>query len=81
MQLLQRVYSTVRVLAFDDIAARSAATLSKELRKQGLQIGLKDTFIAGICIRHQIPLLTRNVNHFARIENLEVITPENLLGL
>jgi tRNA(fMet)-specific endonuclease VapC len=73
--------SLTSVLPVDVEAITQAIQIERKLKFQGQSIGLPNTFIAGICLAQEIPLLTRNVNHFARIENLEVITPENLPGI
>ncbi|MBI5047876.1 MAG: type II toxin-antitoxin system VapC family toxin [Deltaproteobacteria bacterium] len=41
-----------------------------------MDIGVKDSFIAGICEAHNLPLLTRNIKHFNRIPNLKLISLE-----
>ncbi len=77
-QLLYQVYLAVNTLAFDDEAARHTARIMKTHRDNEWQIGLNDALVAGICIAAQIPLLTRKVRSFRHIENLHVITPEDL---
>jgi predicted nucleic acid-binding protein len=41
-------------------------------------IGLADILSAGICLSNELPLLTRNVDHFNRIEGLKLVTPDGL---
>ena len=41
-------------------------------------IGLADILSAGICLANDLPLLTRNVEHFNRIEGLKLVTPDGL---
>ncbi len=43
------------------------------VQKSGMDIGVKDSFIAGICESHNMPLLTRNINHFKRIPSIKLI--------
>lgn len=45
-----------------------------KLRKLGRIIGDFDLLIASICLRHKLILLTRNKDHFERIDNLEIVT-------
>jgi tRNA(fMet)-specific endonuclease VapC len=70
----------MRILPFDDMAARRAAKLHDELIRANQEIGIKDVLIAAICLEHNLPLLTTNVNHFARVPGLQVISPEELLS-
>jgi predicted nucleic acid-binding protein len=59
---------TIVPLTTDD--ARSAAELRRELEKAGQSIGMADSLIAGICVRHRAVLITRNRAHFERVPNL-----------
>jgi tRNA(fMet)-specific endonuclease VapC len=76
--LFQELLGIVSVLPLDHAAARAAAQVYEQLRVQGLPIGLQDTLIAGTCIAHTVPLLTRNVEHLSRIELLAVIAPAHI---
>ena len=80
-QLLYQVYLAVNTLAFDDEAARHTARIMKDHRANERQIGLNDALVAGICIAAQVPLLTRKVRSFRYVEDLQIITPEDLAEL
>jgi tRNA(fMet)-specific endonuclease VapC len=69
----------MRVLAFDDAAARRAAKLHDDLIRNNQEIGIKDILIAAICLEHTLPLVTTNIAHFVRVPNLQIISPEELL--
>ena len=74
----------VHVLPFDKEAARIAAEIDVMLHNKGKPIELWDVFIAAICIRNSLPIVTRNTTHFNMIEKetkyrLEVLTPEQAL--
>jgi tRNA(fMet)-specific endonuclease VapC len=43
-----------------------------------MSISLSDTLVAGICLAADLPLLTRNVKHFDRVDGLKLITPNSL---
>ncbi|MBI5486273.1 MAG: type II toxin-antitoxin system VapC family toxin [Deltaproteobacteria bacterium] len=58
------------ILPLDAEDARSAATVRRELGRSGRSIGMADSLIAGICVRHRAILITRNQAHFGRIPNL-----------
>lgn len=53
--------------------AKRAARLDADLLRQNLQIGIKDIFIAATCLESDLPLLTINTRHFARIPEIELI--------
>ncbi|HEY76906.1 MAG TPA: type II toxin-antitoxin system VapC family toxin [Thermoflexia bacterium] len=76
--LFNDLLDLVQVLPFDLNAAREAARIDAQLRGQGAPIGLPDTLIAGVCVAHGIPLLTRNTVHYERVEGLAVIHADQL---
>lgn len=71
--------SLMTILPFDEAAARRTATLHNELLQNGLDIGIKDTMIAASALEHNLPLLTLNERHFARVPMLQVISVEQFL--
>ena len=66
--------NSILILPFTKEASEKAALLLNSLKKKGTPIGLKDTLIAAIAINNDIPLLTRNLKHFNKIENLKIET-------
>jgi tRNA(fMet)-specific endonuclease VapC len=62
-----------RTLPVDHAAALIAGEVYVRLRGLGLEIGLNDSLLAGTCLRFDLPLATRNVRHFARVEGLRLI--------
>jgi tRNA(fMet)-specific endonuclease VapC len=56
-------------------AALHAGALFCELRSAGAGIEVRDAMQAGICLEAQVPLVTRNVRHFARVPGLQVTEP------
>ena len=76
----------VTVLPFDGESAGIAAEIDATLHKKGKPVGLRDVFIAAICCRNEVPLVTRNVSHFNLIARetkckLEIFTPEEALQI
>jgi predicted nucleic acid-binding protein len=53
-----------------------AAAIDADLRRQGLEIGASDVWIAAAALERALPVLTANVGHFTRIDGLEVIPYE-----
>lgn len=74
--LINRLLRYVTVIPFDDAAARKAAAFHYSLTSKGMDIGIKDAFIAAMCEVHKLPLLTRNVRHFSRIPGLKLLSLE-----
>lgn len=67
--------AAVPVLALDSEAAGLAAEVGSTLRSGGGLIPTADLAIAGICLSLDVPLLTRNLGHFQRIEGLRLMDP------
>jgi len=63
----------VDVLPLDRKSAIAAARIRRELDASGQAIGMGDSLIAGICLAHDLPLLTRNKRHFARVRDLVLV--------
>ena len=64
----------VSTLPFGTPEARSAVRIQHALLDRGERIGAVDVLIAGTAIAHSIPVLTRNVEEFERVEGLTVAT-------
>jgi len=61
------------VLPFTLNVAKKAANIQAELRSAHKEIGLPDTFIAATCLAENIPLLTGNKKHYARVKGIKLI--------
>lgn len=59
-------------LAVDGPVAMQAARIRRNLRLSGSLIGDFDILIAATALRHRIPLVTDNADHFGRIKGLNV---------
>lgn len=61
------------VLDFDSATARAWARLLADLKKQGLNMPVKDSLIAATALAHNLPVATRNFSDFrhagVRLEN------------
>lgn len=62
-----------RTLELDLASAVLAGEVATALRASGRPIGLADCLQAGICLRHHLPLATRNIKHFGRVAGLELV--------
>jgi tRNA(fMet)-specific endonuclease VapC len=66
----------VKILGFDSESAEIAAKERLRLLKQNKQFEIRDILIAGIAIKHQIPLATLNIKHFVDFINIELVSME-----
>lgn len=64
--------SRFQSLPFDDECAAYSAVVRVALEARGKPIGPNDTLIAGIALRHNLTLVTRNLREFQRVPNLRV---------
>ena len=74
-ETVRKVLTPIRVLPFDEAAARSAAEIRRDLEKRGRAIDMADYLIAGIASSASATLLTRNRSHFERVVGLRVESP------
>lgn len=67
-----RAMDRMEPLPFDTETAHTAATLQRDLRTSGAQIGTVDAMIAATALEHGHAVLTRNVAEFERVPDLTV---------
>ncbi len=59
-----------RTVPLDLASALRGGEVAADLRALGREIGFADCLQAGICLRHDLPLATRNRKHFDRVPGL-----------
>ncbi|MDQ3153938.1 MAG: type II toxin-antitoxin system VapC family toxin [Actinomycetota bacterium] len=62
-----------RTVPLDLASALRAGAVASALQERGTGIGLADCLQAGICLRHDLPLATRNRKHFERVDGLRLV--------
>ncbi len=72
-QALDAFLQVIRVLPFDEAAARAAAAVRRTLEQAGTPIGPLDTLIAGTAIAHSAVLVTHNAREFGRVRGLKAV--------
>lgn len=72
---VERVLRGARIYPLHEQAARRAAELHAELKREGRTLHERDTLIAGTCLAFGLSLLTRNVRHFGRVRGLRLLAP------
>jgi tRNA(fMet)-specific endonuclease VapC len=60
-------------MPLDPPSALRAGQVASTLQERGAGIGLADCLQAGICLRHDLPLATRNRTHFERVDGLRLV--------
>jgi predicted nucleic acid-binding protein len=73
LQKFEEFISINTILPLTVHAARIAAEVFADLKKKGQPIGHTDCLIAGIAITNELELVTNNIDHFNRIQGLEVV--------
>ena len=69
---VRQLVEDLEAFELDRKSSTIAAEIRRELDAAGQAIGTADCLIAGICLAHNVPLLTRNRRHFSRVPNLEL---------
>jgi toxin FitB len=68
-----------RILSFDRRAAYETAAWQAQRKKAGRPVETRDAQIAGIALARNIPIATRDVDHFALLE-VKVVNPWGEVG-
>lgn len=66
-----------RTIPLDAAASLRGGEVAAALSRQGRPIGFADCLQAGVCLRHEIPLATRNRRHFDRVTGLKLFEPDH----
>ncbi|MBF0103888.1 MAG: type II toxin-antitoxin system VapC family toxin [Deltaproteobacteria bacterium] len=72
LTLLKKFFSQFESYPFDDDAASYYGVTRAILTKAETPIGANDLIIAGICLNHDLVLVTRNKKEFERVPGLKV---------
>lgn len=79
LQDLELLMRATQVVELDAVAALRAGAVYRGLKVKGQLIEIPDLLIAGCCLREDLPLLTRNVEHFRRVSELTLLEAGQLL--
>lgn len=69
---INQITKGIKVLPYDEKAARRYAEIQADLTRSGKSIGYADMQIAGIALARKLIFVTNNVRHFARIPHLTI---------
>jgi tRNA(fMet)-specific endonuclease VapC len=69
---VRMILNDLEILTFDVAAAEEYGPLRARLEKKGFKLDEADLRIASIALAHGCTLVTGNVRHFARVEDLAV---------
>lgn len=73
-QDVRTLLEALEILPLDGKGAELAGGVRRLLLARNEDIGVADSLVAGVCLRHEATLLTRNREHFARVDNLRLGT-------
>ncbi|MFC6906027.1 type II toxin-antitoxin system VapC family toxin [Halalkalicoccus tibetensis] len=71
-QRIEAVLDSKQVYPADSAVMKKAGRIDGRLAAEGRAVGMGDTIIAATGLVHEEPVLTRNVDHFERIDGLTV---------
>ncbi|MEH2443632.1 type II toxin-antitoxin system VapC family toxin [Nostoc sp.] len=71
LQQFLTIVSSQEILSFDLTEAVLAGKIYADLETTGKRIGYPDCMIAAIAIRHNLTLVTGNLSHYQRIQDLD----------
>ncbi len=65
---VEELLKWIEVLNLDYKSAILAGDILRDLKKKGKPIDFRDLFIGSICIKENIPLVSRNIKDFKRLK-------------
>ncbi len=71
-RITSEVLSRVTILSLDVSETEIAGQLLASFKKSGRLIGLEDVLISSTALSHKCIMVTANVRHFLRVDNLSV---------
>ncbi|WP_241430863.1 PIN domain-containing protein [Natronolimnohabitans innermongolicus] len=69
---IENVLETRSVYPADGAVMKKAGRIDGRLTLEGRAIGISDTIIGATALIHEEPVLTRNVDHFERVDGLDI---------
>ena len=69
---IKEILQTITVLPLDLESAKISGEIERKLLKESIVIDPEDAMIAGIAIKNNQRLLTRNLKHFSKIKSLKI---------
>lgn len=69
---IEAVLDSKRTYPVDGAVMRKAGRIDGQLTSEGRAIGMGDTVIGATALVHEEPVLTENVEHFERINGLDI---------
>jgi tRNA(fMet)-specific endonuclease VapC len=76
---IETLIQAVTILPLDVIEAVIAGKIYTQLKLNGKLIGTHDILIAAVCVANTLPFYTKNVAHFSKVEEIQVLSTEELL--
>lgn len=76
---LELLAQAAYLVYLDGPSALQAGAVYRELRAAGQLLETADLLIAGCCLASQLPLLTRNTEHFSRVRGLQLLEAKEIL--
>jgi len=76
---LELLAQAAHLVYLDGPSALRAGAVYRELKAKGQLLEMADLLIAGCCLSGGLPLLTRNTEHFGRVQGLELLEAEEIL--
>jgi predicted nucleic acid-binding protein len=67
------MYLAQGIGVIDKVVLDIASTVKLKMQKQGKGISDDDLFIAAYCLKHNLPLVTNNTDHFKNVEGLKIL--------
>ncbi len=69
---VEMIFNNIKIYDFDKKSASIFSTLKSDMQTKGIVVADMDLMIASIALANGEKLITNNLKHFSKIENLEL---------
>ncbi len=66
----KKILQNLNIFSFDQKSSDEASSILAHLKNIGKIVGIKDVMIAGICRSNKLDLITKNIDHFKNMNDL-----------
>jgi tRNA(fMet)-specific endonuclease VapC len=80
LKQIETLVQEMTVLPLNTVEAAIAGRIYTQLKSRGKLVGTHDILIAATCVANDLPLYTKNVDHFSEIKDIRLLSPNEILS-
>jgi predicted nucleic acid-binding protein len=72
LEKVRELLTSLDILSLDEKSCEEAGQIRALLEAEGKKIGDADSLMAGVALRNNHKIITRNIEHFSRVQSLQL---------